>query len=71
LFNHIAAHEAERITMKPSIKALALAAVLATLGGAAFAAEQAPKMDCCAKCECCKDKAADGKPAQPQPEHKH
>ncbi|UTP39399.1 hypothetical protein M9M90_19660 [Phenylobacterium sp. LH3H17] len=58
--------------MKNPMKTLALAAFLATLGGgAALAADQATKMDCCAKCECCKDKPADGKPAQPQPEHKH
>jgi len=58
--------------MKNTLKTLALAAFLATLGGGvALAADQAKKMDCCAKCECCKDKAAAEKPAQPTPEHKH
>ena len=54
-------------------KTLALAALVTLLSsGAALAAESATKMDCCAKCECCKDKK-DGaeKPAQPAPEHKH
>lgn len=58
--------------MKTAMKTLAVAAFLTVMsGGAAFAAEQAMKMDCCAKCECCKDKAADDKPAQPPAEHQH
>ncbi len=60
--------------MQKTMKTLALGALLAVLGGGlANAAEQAMKMDCCAKCECCKDKGKDGaeKPAQPTPEHKH
>lgn len=62
--------------MQKTMKTLALGALLAVLGGGlANAAEQA--MDCCAKCDCCKDKMdgakKDGadKPAQPAPEHKH
>jgi hypothetical protein len=57
--------------MTKSIKALALAAVFTAFAGSAFAAEQGMKMDCCAKCECCKDKKDGEKPAQPAPEHKH
>lgn len=56
--------------MQKTMKTLALGALLAVLGGGlANAAEQA--MDCCAKCECCKDKGGAEKPAQPTPEHKH
>lgn len=54
-------------------KTLALAALVTLLSsGAALAAEDAMKMDCCAKCECCKDKKdGAGTPPQPAPEHKH
>lgn len=42
--------------MKMTIKALAAIAFLALGSGAAYAADQAMKMDCCK--DCCKDKAA-------------
>lgn len=54
--------------MKLKIMALVGAVVLST--GAAQAAEAA--MDCCAKCECCKDKKPDAAPAgQDHSAHQH
>jgi hypothetical protein len=50
-----------------SIKTLAVAAVLATAGGAAYAAEA---MGCCAKCACCKEMKGD-KPGQGQHQGGH
>lgn len=49
---------------------IALAAAMSLFAaGGAYAAEKA--MDCCAKCECCKDKKPDGAaPAQPH-DHDH
>ncbi|WP_293405770.1 hypothetical protein [Phenylobacterium sp.] len=56
--------------MQKTMKTLALGALLAVLGGGlANAAEQA--MDCCAKCECCKDKKDAPKSFQQGPDHKH
>ncbi|WP_374660189.1 hypothetical protein [Phenylobacterium sp.] len=53
-------------------KTLALAALVTLLSsGAALAAESAMKMDCCAKCECCKDKKDAPKSFEPGSEHRH
>jgi hypothetical protein len=47
--------------MKTLTKTLAIAAAMTMFAaGGAYAADQA--MDCCAKCECCKDKDKDKKP---------
>ena len=60
---------------------LIAAAAFFALGGGAYAADTAMKMECCKNCACCKDKAApqpkDGeqKPQTPQapsaPSHQH
>lgn len=53
-------------------KTLALAALVTLLSsGAALAAESAMKMDCCAKCECCKDKKDAPKSFEPGSEYRH
>lgn len=56
--------------MKTLTKTLAIATAMTLLAaGRAYAADKA--MDCCDKCECCKDKKpADGASAQPHdPSH--
>lgn len=54
--------------MKTSLKILVAAAALALTSGAAHAAEAGMKMDCCAKCDCCKDKAG-AKSGQSMPDN--
>lgn len=56
--------------MTSLMKPLALALLLSVAGGTAMAADAAMK-DCCDKCDCCKEKAADGQKPAPSPEHKH
>lgn len=56
--------------MKNLIKPVALAAMLSLMAGVAVAADGAMK-DCCAKCDCCQDKKAEGQTPAPSPEHKH
>lgn len=55
--------------MKTLTKTLAIAAAMTVLAaGGAYAADKG--MDCCAKCECCKDKKpAEGAPATPHDQH--